>query len=110
MISSGNRFSGGNKEVTNTPLIQKGNKVFPTEANCEKEYTISISNLLLNDSSTFAFSVSLFHQASDLFLTEDPVITGMNPENGTINVRLKIKNEGDGAFEVKLFYTVFGGA
>ncbi len=110
MISSGNRFSGGKKEVSNTPLIQKGSKTFPTEANCEKEYTISIPKLLFNDSSTFAFSVSLFHQASDLHLTEDPVITGMNPENGTINVRLKIKNEGEGAFEVKLFYTVFGGA
>ena len=34
----------------------------------------------------------------------------INPENGTVNVRLKVKNEGKGAFEVKLFYTVFGGA
>ena len=110
MISSGNRFSGGKKEITNTPLIQNGSKVFTTEADCEKEYTISIPNLLFNDDSTFAFSVSLFHQASDLFLTEYPVITGMNPENGTVNVRLKVKNEGKGAFEVKLFYTVFGGA
>ena len=109
MISSGNRFSGGKKEITNTPSIQRGSKLFTTEPNCEKEYTISIPNLIFNDDSTFAFAVSLFHQASDLFLTEDPVITGMNPENQTINVRIKVKNEGKGAFEVKLFYTVFGG-
>lgn len=113
MINNSNRFSGGaitqKKGASNTPTIQKGFRVFPTIADSEEEYTISIPNVVINEESTFAFSVSLFHQAHELFLTEDPVITGLNYEENSINVRLKIKNTGKGAFEVKLFYTIFGG-
>lgn len=113
MINNSNRFSGGaitqKKGASNTPTIQKGFRVFPTIADSEEEYTISIPNVIINEESTYSFSVSLFHQAHELFLTEDPVITGLNYEENSINVRLKIKNTGKGAFEVKLFYTIFGG-
>jgi S-adenosylhomocysteine hydrolase len=109
MISASNRFSVSKDDVTKTPLIQKGIRVFTTNAKSEEEYTISIQNIVFDEFSTFSFSVSLFHQAHELFLVEDPVITGMDEEANAINVRLKINNTGEGAFEVKLFYTVFGG-
>ena len=111
MINTGNRF-GGVKTSQNSsiPAIQNGSKNFTPRPDSEEEYMVSIQEIFFDEHSTFAFSVSLFHQAHELFLVEDPVITGMDSEARTVNVRLKIKNTGKGAFEVKLFYTVFGGA
>lgn len=109
--TGGNRFGGvKTSQSTTIPSIQNGSRIFTTIPNSEEEYTVSLQGILFDEKSTFAFSVSLFHQAHELFLVEDPVITGMDSEAQTVNVRLKIKNTGEGAFEVKLFYTAFGGA
>lgn len=110
MISSGGRFSGGKAAgETITPVHQSGFKTFSASADSEEDYTLSLPNIIFNDASTFFFGVSLAHQPADLFLTQPPAITGLNAENNTVNVRLRIKNAGKGAFQVKLFYTVFGG-
>lgn len=108
MISTGNRFGGIKQSSSETPAgIQKGKKTFTTVPESEAEYTLSIQDILFDESSTFAFTLSFTHQAHELFLVESPVITGMDDEGKSVNVRLKIRNEGKGAFEATLFYTIF---
>ena len=111
MINTGGKFGGmkAPEHRGKPPALQKGSRIFTVIPESEEEYTLSIQGIDFDDDTTFAFTVSLFHQAHELFLVEDPVITGMNQEAQSINVRLKVKNTGKGAFEVKLFYTAFGG-
>lgn len=110
MINTGNKFSGGSKIAGSkkTPLIQRGVKSFTTKPKSEEEYSLNLTPVYFDEKTTFTFSVSFSHQAHELFLSESPVITGFNQEDDSINIRLKIKNDGEGAFEVKLFYTAFG--
>jgi len=110
MISSGGKFSGGKGSVSNIPPNhQTGFKTFPINPESEEDYTISLPNIQFNDASTFFFAVSLAHQPADLFLIQPPAITGLNQENNTVNVRLRVKNTGKGAFQCKLYYTIYGG-
>ncbi len=111
MINTGNKFSGGSKTfgTKKIPAIQTGTKIFNAIPESEEEYSLNLTPILFNENTTFAFSVSFSHQSHELFLSESPVITGFSEEDDSVNVRLKIKNDGKGAFEVKLYYTVFGG-